>query len=827
MRLLLIEDDEADRIALKRALRRDRSDLEILEAATAADGVRLLEEQTFDAVFLDHGLPDQNGLELLRQLPDAIKATTSVIMLTGLENLTLASRCFEAGAQDFLLKDEVSQRHLLRAVNLAQERRTMAMALAESDAAAARATTEWNKALSQVSDAIYLVDSDRRLLRANPAFFQLFDCDPQESLGKPIRELLYPGGTSPARCLFCGDDTGMDSPLILEADDPGNPLDIPLELTIQPINNDEGDLTSSLICLHDLVRTRQTEERLRLLAGVFDNTAQGVVITGSDATIIEVNRSFTTILGYERDEVIGGNPRRWKSGRHDKDFYDEMWSALQNTGSWSGEIWNRHKNGEILPVWQSINAIFDENNRITHFTSVFSDISDLKRSQEQLDHLAHHDILTDLPNRLLLKERLEQAIRHARRRNTLLAVIFLDVDNFKHINDSLGHPAGDRLMQEMAKTLVHATRDGDTVARLGGDEFALLLEDVDKPESAGIAAQKVQSALSAPVTIAGREIRPTASLGISLYPQDGETPSTLLRNADSAMYQAKENGRNKFCFYTRELTHEAFERMLLEHNLRHAVEHDEFHLVYQPQYDITENRIVGVEALVRWQHPQEGMISPGRFIPVAEQSDLIHEIGNWVLHAACNQAREWLDRGIDFGRIAVNVGGPQVERGRLVEEVEIELSQSGIPASCLELEVTETFIMRQIDDIISQLMELRELGVTLSVDDFGTGYSSLRYLKELPIDKLKIDQSFVRDIPGNPDDEAIVKTIIAMTASLKLGAVAEGIEREEQIEFLRRHNCRFGQGFLMSHPLAPEEVERLMLPAGADVRPVPQSVAGG
>lgn len=557
-------------------------------------------------------------------------------------------------------------------------------------------------------------------------------------------------------------------------------------------------------------RTIGSDEYTRLLASVFYNTGHGVFITDRDGTILEVNHAFTEILGYERHEVIGANPRLWQSGRHGEGFYRSLWHTLIETGHWRGEVWNRRKDGEVFPQLQTISAIFNDDGVPTHFTAVFSDISEIKQAQQQLEQLAHRDTLTGMPNRLLFNERLEQAVLLNERHNGRLAVMFLDVDNFKHINDSLGHPAGDALMQELAARLLGGMRKSDTVARIGGDEFALLLEDVDGADGAAVIARKIMSTLSVPLRLEGREIRATASVGISLYPVDGPDAATLLRNADAAMYRAKEEGRNGFCFYTSDLTHAAFERMLLEHNLREALEHDEFYLVYQPQLDLLNGCVLGAEALIRWEHPEMGTVSPGRFIPVAEQSELIHRIGNWVLRTACRQARAWLDQGLEFGRIAVNLGGPQVQRGRLVEEVELALSESGLDASRLELEVTETFVMQRIDDIIEQLDELRRLGVTLAIDDFGTGYSSLRYLKELPLNKLKIDRSFVADVPGDENDAAIVETIIAMGRSLRLITVAEGVERRDQAAFLNRLQCREVQGFLFSHPLVADEFRDLI-----------------
>jgi diguanylate cyclase (GGDEF)-like protein/PAS domain S-box-containing protein len=558
----------------------------------------------------------------------------------------------------------------------------------------------------------------------------------------------------------------------------------------------------------DITERKQAEERLRLLAAVFENTAEGAVITDADANAVEVNRAFTEILGYARDEVLGRNPRMWQSGRHDQAYFQNMWRALSETGHWRGEIWNRRKDGSVFPEWLSISSIHDAMGRLTHYIGVFSDISQVKQSEALLDHLAHHDALTDLPNRLLLNERLDQAIRHACRRRGTVALLFLDIDHFKHINDSFGHPVGDSLLQAVAGRLMEQVRMEDTVARIGGDEFVVLLEHLADPMQAGVVAQKVVAAFTAPFDVDAQSIVISVSLGICLYPQDGEDVDTLMRNADAAMYRAKDEGRNTHRFYTAELTSKAIERVTLEASLRRAIERDEFVLYYQPQVELASERVIGVEALIRWQHPELGMVSPARFIPLAEECGLISAIGDWVLRSACRQGRIWLERGLDFGRIAVNVAGPQVRPG-LARGVQEILAETGLPAQYLELEVTEGFIMRQDGAAIEELHALRRLDVALAIDDFGTGYSSLGYLKRLPIQKIKIDQSFVRDLPGDLDDAAITKAVIALGGSLERAVIAEGVETVQQAEFLLHAGCREAQGYLYSRPIEPAAVERL------------------
>ncbi len=674
----------------------------------------------------------------------------------------------------------------------------------------AHAGREWTQAMDRFDDAIYLVDMQRHLLRANSAFYKMIDSDAEHSLGRHIVELMHPEDESDA-CPICQlQESHIESMTTLEADDPHNPIGHPIEASMKLMLDEDETATGMLLRIRDLSRDRMKEQRLRLAASVFENTDEGVVITDAKGKIIEVNRAFTQILGYDRKEVLGHNPNMWQSGRHEISFYRDMWQSLLNIGQWQGEIWNRHKSGSIFPSLMTISSVTDHNEKLTHYVSTFTDISHIKRSQEQLDHLAHHDSLTGLPNRLLLNERMDQSIKHAERNITQLAVIFLDLDNFKLINDGLGHPVGDQLLQEISTKLVNTVREQDTVSRIGGDEFVLLLEDIGIAENAGIAATKIMSVFADAFRLDIHEIRVTASLGVCIYPRDGQDTTTLLRNADAAMYRAKHEGRDNYQFYTEELTRNAFERMLLENNLRQAIEKEQLTLFYQPQINLTSGNIIGVESLIRWNHPDLGMIPPAKFIPMAEQSGLIHPIGQWVLRTACIQGVRWLEQGIFFGRIAVNIAGPQLQRGHLVPEVIAILKETGLPTELLELEITESFIMKKTEAAIKQLHSLQKIGLTLAIDDFGTGYSSLSHLKQLPVNRLKIDQSFIRDIPDDQDDMAISDAMIAMARSLGLTVIAEGVETEKQASFLRQAGCHEAQGYLYSRPVSPDNLIELL-----------------
>ena len=550
----------------------------------------------------------------------------------------------------------------------------------------------------------------------------------------------------------------------------------------------------------------QTEAALRQSAAVFKYASEGVVITDVDTKIIAVNKAFIKITGYSEKEVLGKNSRVLKSGEHDIEFYRAMWSSLLQNGEWRGEISGRRKNGEVFPKWQTISAVRDHSGRLTQYISVFSDISHIKEAEEQLHHLAHHDSLTGLPNRLLLNARLEHSIQRAHREGTNVAVLFLDLDHFKKVNDSLGHPAGDHLLQLVAKRLLVSARKEDTVARLGGDELTVVLGSMSGAHYAATVSQAILDRLSEPFELEEQYVFVSASIGISIYPHDGRDATALLKNADAAMYVAKNKGRNAYHFYSKELTVRARKFLSLETDLYRALEREELLLHFQPQISLQSGYIVGVEALVRWQHPEIGLVPPAEFIPLAEENGLIGAIGMWVMRTACAQTKIWQNDGLTPFRIAVNLSERQLRQTNIVQEVRDILEETGLDPSYLELELTESSVMKNAERALKKLNALQKLGITIAIDDFGTGYSSLSYLKSFPVDRLKIDRSFVHDIPQNANDVAIARAVVTLGHSLNLSVVAEGVETQAQRELLISIGCDEMQGFLYSEPRTASEL---------------------
>ena len=684
--ILLVEDNPGDARLLREMVNeQSESNTEFTHVQTMAEAEKYLKEWKFDIILLDLGLPDAAGLEAVRKAHIAAPHTPLVV-LTGLDDETLAGKALQEGAQDYLIKGQIEARGLIRALRYAVERKTMEEAL--------------------------FVEKERAQVTLN-------------CIGDGV---------------VCTDIAGMITFVNLVAE----------VMTGWSFQEACGRLMSDVFKILDATTREPIANPMELAVGL-DRT----VHLPSNSILIRRD-------GYE------------------------------------------------IPIEDSVAPIHDREGLATGAVIVFRDVSVARAMAQQMTHSAQHDFLTGLPNRMLLNDRVSHAILLAPRHSKKVALLFLDLDGFKHINDSLGHPTGDKLLQSIGKRLVDCVRSSDTVSRQGGDEFVVLLSEMEQPEDAAITARRMLHSVAEAHSINDRDLHITTSIGVSVFPDDGMDAETLIKNADTAMYQAKENGRQSYQFFKSGMNVRAVERQSIEESLRRALEYQEFTLHYQPKINLKTGDITGAEALIRWTHPIRGIVSPAQFIPVAEDCGLILPIGIWVLHEACKQAREWMDAGLPIRTIAVNISGMQFRNDNFLHDVFAILSETGLDPACLELELTESVLIKRADTAASVLRSLRSRGVQIAIDDFGTGYSSLSYLTKFPIDALKIDQSFVRQISTTPGDVNIVTAVISMGRSLKLRVVAEGVETQEELSFLQSHSCEEAQGYYFSRPVPAQKFARLL-----------------
>jgi len=684
--LLLVEDNPLDARLLREMFTEQGShDTDFTHVECMSDAEKLLSERTFDIILLDLGLPDTQGLGAVRRA-HAAAPHLPLVVITGLDDESLAAQALQEGAQDYLIKGQIDARSLKRALRYAMERKFMEEALfVEKERA--------QVTLNCIGDAVVCTDISGNLTFLNLVAEKMTGWPRQQAAGRPMAEVFR----------------------ILDA------------------------------------KSRQT-----------------------------IPNPMEMAVGQNRTVHLPAN------------------CILI------------HRDGFEIPIEDSVSPIHDREGHATGAVIVFRDVSAARAMALQMTHSAQHDFLTGLPNRMLFNDRVSQAVVLAPRHMKNVAVLFLDLDGFKHINDSLGHPIGDKLLQSIAKRLVDCVRDSDTVSRQGGDEFVVLLSEVEQSEDASITASRMLRAVAGAHSIDQHDLHVTASIGVSVYPDDGLDAETLIKNADTAMYQAKENGRQSYQFFKPAMNVRAVERQSIEESLRRALERHEFALHYQPKINLKTREITGAEALIRWTHPIRGPVPPGQFIPVAEDCGLILPIGNWVLREACKQARAWIDAGLSLGTMAVNISAMEFRDDNFLEGVFTILKDTGLDPRSLELELTESVLMKRAESTQSILKTLRARGVQLAVDDFGTGYSSLSYLRKFPIDALKIDQSFVRQITSAPDETTIVTAVISMGRSLKLRVVAEGVETQEELVFLQAHQCDEAQGYYFSRPVLPEQFASLL-----------------
>jgi diguanylate cyclase (GGDEF)-like protein/PAS domain S-box-containing protein len=681
-----------------------------------------------------------------------------------------------------------------------------------------RATDEKLRALYELSPlGIALTDMRGRYLEVNEAFQRMCGYSEEELVSLDYWALTpRKYEAEEARQLESLERTGYYGPYEKEYVRKDGSL-VPLRLNGMLVTGGDGRKHIWSI-VEDITDRKRIETDLRIAASAFDAQV-GIIVTDADGVILRVNEAFCATTGYSAEELIGQTPRLFKSGRHDANFYAAMWQSLRQAGVWQGEIWDRRKNGEVYPKWMTISAVKGDDGVTTHYVSTHSDISERKAAEEEVKHLAFYDPLTQLPNRRLLLDRLHQALATSHRIARHGALLFIDLDNFKILNDTLGHDQGDLLLQQVAARLTSCVREGDTVARLGGDEFVVMLENLSEGiEEAAAQVEtvggKIVAALNAAYLLGGHEHHGTASIGVTLFGARQGTMEELLKQADLAMYQAKASGRNALRFFDPRMQAAVNARVGLEKDLRAAVREDQFVLDYQAQVD-SEGCVIGAEVLVRWRHPQRGLVLPDDFIPLAEETGLILPLGQWVLEAACRQLAAWADRAEANGlTLAVNVSVKQLRQRDFVAQVLAVLQRTGADPRRLKLELTESLLLDNAEDTVAKMAALKEMGVGFALDDFGTGFSSLSYLKRLPLEKLKIDRSFVRDVLTDSNDAAIAKTIVALAQSLGLATIAEGVETDAQRAFLADAGCRSYQGFLFSRPLPLDAFESFLARRG-------------
>ncbi len=669
------------------------------------------------------------------------------------------------------------------------------------EALAAPHEAELRAILDNLQDTYYRTDASGRLLRLSASIQQLLGYRPDELIGTLAAD-LYVGGEATRNAFMNalaaagGRLHGYEYSLRHK-----DGHEVWLSTNANYLRDPDGKPTGVEGTSRDISASRRQHSQLQLAATVFSESRDAIMITDGQCRVISVNRAYTHLTGYAAEDVMGTEAALIDASHHAPGFLDSVLNELAHTNHWNGESWNRRSNGAIFPQWLSISTVRDDDGGILHYVAMFSDLTDRKAAEERAEFLARHDLLTRLPNRFLLRDRAEQAFAHAVRAETRVALLLLDLDHFKHINDSLGHPAGDALLQTFADRLRSTTRDTDTVSRQGGDEFLVLLTDIRDSDDIAPIVEKIMHTLARPCALAGQEMSLSCSVGLAVYPEDGTDFDTLIRNADAAMYNAKESGRNTFRFYSQRMNEDAVQRLDIQNRLRRALERDEFILHYQPLIDLGDNRIVGAEALIRWNCPNLGMQPPGVFIPVAEDNGLIVEIGEWVLREACRQARAWQDAGHQRLVVAVNLSPLQFTRGNLVDIARMALADSGADPAMIELEITENVLVKDTEHVLATVRQLHAMGLRLAIDDFGTGYSSLAYLRRFAVDKLKIDQSFVRDLPTDPDAGAIVRAVIQMAKSLKIAVLAEGVETADIAHDLRLLGCDYAQGYYFGRPM--------------------------
>ncbi len=810
--ILYIEDDLglAELVRIKLI----RENYHVTHAELGRQGLMLTHKQDFDAVLIDFYLPDMDGLEVLKSIL-ALKPKTTCIMISGINDMQLMLNAIKQGAEDFVLKDfEGAYLELLP--------RTLSKTLLKQRLIAEKNAAELEKSKSE---AFYrsLIEHTRVVAweyLPNTKRFSYVSAQAEKLTGHSLEEWTSEGFWE--NCLyqedyakviaFCSSLTHSQQEQKLEfrlLKKDGSEIWLRQLISVVERGSDSSYILRGFLI--DITEPKQAIEKQRLAELVFDTIHEGIMITDANNCIEAVNPAFTKITGYSFNEVIGQNPRILSSGLQDNAFYDTLWRSLNNHGHWDGELWNRHKNGEMYVQATSISYVHDEVGNLKRHIAVFGDVTEKKQAEAKIHYQANYDPLTDLPNRQLFQDRLHSAVVSSKRNSSQLALLFIDLDRFKEINDSSGHTAGDRLLIQVARRLNGCIRESDTLARLGGDEFVVILNNSGNTYDVENVVRTMLEVLEQPFSL-GESINAaiSASIGIALYPNDGEDDATLIQNADAAMYRVKETGRNGFEFFTSEMNREAGKRQQFKSAFKGSLENGEFKVFFQPVWRLSDGQIIGAEVLSRWQHPEWGMVMPDEFIPVAEESGFIHDLSLFVVKEVAKQIKIWDAHNLNEISVAINLSPTQFRRlGEWLDKMHQTLSDYAVAAHRIKLEITETALMGDALKLMEILSHVQASGIEISLDDFGTGFSSLSRISGMPLNFIKIDRSFINQI-GRKGQCNVIEAIISMSHSMNCQVIAEGIETKEQLEYLKQQGCDFGQGFLCSRPVPAADMLKLL-----------------
>ena len=812
LRVLMVEDYPEDAELVERELTRTGYQLSVLRVVTAAAMQQALAAHAWDVIISDYNVPSFGALPALRELKHSGR-DIPFIVLSGVISDEVAVAAMRAGAHDYLRKDNLSR--LLPAIEremqeaaTRRKNRQMEAALRENDQRL-RATFNY------VAIGIAEIDIQGRIVAVNERICQILGYRREEMLHMSVEDLTVLDDRAHIHHVHTRISQGLAETLAYEKcylKHDGSPLWV--RVTVSGVRDAQRRVLYSISTIEDITdrknsetERREVEDKLRLSASVFSHASEGIMITAPDGSILDVNDAFVRITGYTRNEALGRNPRFLSSGRQSAAFYAEMWRTLVDKGLWSGEIWNRRKGGEMYSAMQTITAVRDGIGNVRQYVSLFHDITQLKEQEEQLKQIAYYDLLTGLPNRALLTDRLRQAVLQARRQQRVLAVALLDLDGFKAVNDHHGHDAGDQLLSALARRMKNTLRESDTLARMGGDEFVALLPDLDDVRASEPVLSRLRDAAAGEVQIGEATVRVSASVGVTFYPQpEDPDPDQLMRQADQAMYQAKLAGTNRIHFFDSAHDQSSSTRYESLNHIRQGLAANEFVLYYQPKVNMRTGQVVGAEALIRWQRPERGLLLPATFLPVIENHPLAVEVGEWVIGSALSQMESWQALGIDLP-ISVNVGALQLQQESFVDHLRTLLAAHPlIKPFSLELEILETSALQDVANVSAVFDACRKIGVLFALDDFGTGYSSLSYLKRLPANVLKIDQSFVSDIVNDPKNLAILEALMNLAIAFHLEVIAEGVETVEHGVLLLQLGCELGQGYGIAHPMQASDL---------------------